>query len=81
MMRTPLPLPGIESGWQLVRPPCYTRRNNPADPLATLSNREREILQWVAEGKSSVDIGRVVHLSPTTVDTYHPDGWRRVRIV
>lgn len=39
-------------------------------PLARLSPREREVLQLVAEGKSSADIARILPLSPKTVDTY-----------
>lgn len=39
-------------------------------PLNSLSKREREILQLVAEGYSSADIGKVLHISPKTVDTY-----------
>ena len=39
-------------------------------PLARLSPREREVLQLVAEGRSSADIARILPLSPKTVDTY-----------
>jgi len=39
-------------------------------PLARLSPREREVLQLVAEGKSSADIARILPLSSKTVDTY-----------
>ena len=39
-------------------------------PVARLSPREREIMQFVAEGKSSTVIGEVLCLSPKTVDTY-----------
>src|SRR5512141_750980 len=39
-------------------------------PLNSLSKREREILQLVAEGYSSAAIGAVLHISPKTVDTY-----------
>jgi DNA-binding NarL/FixJ family response regulator len=39
-------------------------------PLARLSPREREVLQLVAEGKSSADIARILPLSRKTVDTY-----------
>lgn len=39
-------------------------------PLSSLSTREREILQLVAEGHSSAEIGGVLHISPKTVDTY-----------
>jgi DNA-binding NarL/FixJ family response regulator len=42
----------------------------PTDPLATLSMRERQILELVVRGKSSAAIGSALHLSPKTVDTY-----------
>jgi DNA-binding NarL/FixJ family response regulator len=41
-----------------------------AGPLASLSPREREVLQLVVEGRSSAEIARRIHLSPKTVDTY-----------
>lgn len=40
------------------------------DPLTQLSQREREILPLVAEGRSSVEIGELLALSPKTVETY-----------
>ncbi len=40
------------------------------DPLASLSPREREVLQLVAEGKSSAEIAHILSLSPKTVETY-----------
>ena len=39
-------------------------------PLEQLSSREREILQLVAEGKTSQEIGERLSISPKTVDTY-----------
>ena len=39
-------------------------------PLEQLSLREREVLQLVAEGKSSSEIGEQLFLSPKTVETY-----------
>lgn len=39
-------------------------------PVERLSSREREVLQLVAEGKSSAEIGALINLSPKTVDTY-----------
>jgi len=41
-----------------------------ASPLDSLSVRERQVLQLVVEGKTSVAIARIVHLSPKTVETY-----------
>ncbi|GAB4479332.1 MAG: response regulator transcription factor [Anaerolineae bacterium] len=42
----------------------------PPDPLARLSEREREVLQLVVEGRTSAEIGSLLALSPKTVETY-----------
>ena len=39
-------------------------------PLESLASREREVLQLVAEGKTSVEISDILYLSPKTVETY-----------
>jgi DNA-binding NarL/FixJ family response regulator len=39
-------------------------------PLESLTLREREVLQLVAEGKSSTEIADVIYLSKKTVETY-----------
>lgn len=39
-------------------------------PLTLLSSREREVLQLVAEGKTSAEIAGILYISPKTVDTY-----------
>ena len=51
----------------------YVRQRQAAqapDPLAHLSSREREVLQLVAEGKSSAEIADILSLSLKTVETY-----------
>lgn len=48
----------------------YVREHQPIDPLGTLSARERQILQLVAEGRSTAHIAQSLALSPKTVDTY-----------
>ncbi|NPV08164.1 MAG: response regulator transcription factor [Anaerolineae bacterium] len=51
----------------------YVRYREAADadsPLARLSDREREVLQLVVEGRSSAEIAQRLFLSPKTVDTY-----------
>lgn len=50
------------------------------DLLATLSRREREILQLVAEGHSSTAIGTLLHLSPKTIDTYRSRLMRKLHL-
>jgi DNA-binding NarL/FixJ family response regulator len=37
---------------------------------AQLSTREREVIKLIALGKSSKEIGRIMDISPRTVDTY-----------
>jgi DNA-binding NarL/FixJ family response regulator len=39
-------------------------------PLERLTPREREVLQLVAEGRSSTEIGEILSLSPKTIETY-----------
>jgi DNA-binding NarL/FixJ family response regulator len=48
----------------------YISERNRASPLDNLSPRERQILQLVAEGKSSAEAAAMLFLSPKTVDTY-----------
>ena len=45
-------------------------RRRPDDPLAGLTEREREILALMAEGRSNQGIGRKLFLSPKTVETH-----------
>lgn len=58
--------PGIA---EVVAEHLATRKPG-GDPLKLLSRREREILQLVAEGHSSTEIGALLFLSPKTVDSY-----------
>ncbi|MCX5811466.1 MAG: response regulator transcription factor [Proteobacteria bacterium] len=44
--------------------------NDIDNPLSRLSPREKEIMQLVAEGKSSIEIANIIFLSPKTVETY-----------
>jgi DNA-binding NarL/FixJ family response regulator len=45
-------------------------RKRPDDALATLTAREREILELMAEGRSNQGIGHKLFLSPKTVETH-----------
>jgi DNA-binding NarL/FixJ family response regulator len=48
----------------------YIRARSTRSPLEQLSTRERQILQRMSEGRSSVEIAKSLSLSPKTVDTY-----------
>src|SRR5438874_1839347 len=48
----------------------YIAERHRTTPLDSLSRRERQILQLIAEGKSSAEVGTMLFLSPKTIDTY-----------
>jgi DNA-binding NarL/FixJ family response regulator len=48
----------------------YIGERRRTSPLDSLSRRERQILQLIAEGKTSAEVGTILFLSPKTVDTY-----------
>ena len=70
----------LASGKSFFSPPVaqvvfddYTRRltaKGIMDPYDALSEREREVLQLVAEGRSSKEIGELLSISPATVETH-----------
>jgi DNA-binding NarL/FixJ family response regulator len=47
---------------------------------ATLSSRQREVLQLIAEGHSTKAIGELMHISPKTVETHRAELMRRLNI-
>jgi DNA-binding NarL/FixJ family response regulator len=52
---------------ETVPNPAAGRARSPVDRLST---RERQVLQLVVEGRTSNEIGRMIHLSPKSVETY-----------
>jgi DNA-binding CsgD family transcriptional regulator len=40
------------------------------DRYETLSDREREVFQLIAEGKTNKDIASILFISPSTVETH-----------
>ncbi len=63
----------VARGGTAVDPEVVTQllgRRRPDDPLAELTEREREILALMAEGRSNSGIGHKLFLSPKTVETH-----------
>ena len=50
------------------------------EPLRLLSEREREVLEWVVEGKTSAEIAEILFLSPKTVESYRSRMMRKLDI-
>jgi DNA-binding NarL/FixJ family response regulator len=48
----------------------FRQRPGAESPIESLSRREREILQLVAESRSSADIASLLSISPKSVETY-----------
>jgi DNA-binding NarL/FixJ family response regulator len=54
----------------MVTPEAAGRRQDAADRLATLTPRESQVLNLVAEGLSNAEIGRRLRMSEPTIKTY-----------
>ncbi len=50
------------------------------NPVDRLSLREKEILQMVVEGKTSLQIAKILYLSPKTIDTYRSRMMNKLKI-
>ena len=50
------------------------------DPFDSLSEREREVLQLVAEGRSSKEIAELLSISPATVETHRAHLLQKLRL-
>lgn len=58
----------------------FLRRGGGTDPLAQLTPRQREILQLIAEGRSTKEIAFTLHLSVKTVETHRAQLMERLEI-
>jgi two-component system response regulator NreC len=54
--------------------------NDPAVALAELSEREIEILRWIAEGLSNKQIGEKLFISHRTVDTHRTNIMKKLEV-
>ena len=53
-------------------------RNGDTIEKAQLSNREKEVLQLIAEGNSSKEIGETLFLSPKTIDVHRNNIMKKI---
>jgi len=58
----------------------HIQAREPQSPLKLLSEREREILQLVVEGKASTEIAELLFLSPKIVETYRSRLMQKLQI-
>jgi DNA-binding NarL/FixJ family response regulator len=58
----------------------YIRQRRAVTPLDTLTRRERQILQLIAEGKSTAEAAKALFLSTKTVDTYRSRMMRKLNV-
>ena len=59
---------------------CLKQEEDFRDPLSVLSQREREVLQLVVEGKTSAEIADILFLSAKTIETYRSRLMQKLRI-
>lgn len=57
------------------------RRAERAQPPRPLSSRELEVVRWTAQGKTSVEIGRILSLSDHTVNTHMTNAIKKLDCV
>lgn len=58
----------------------YLRERRTASPLESLSTRERQVLELIVEGYSSIEVATSLSLSPKSVDTYRSRVMRKLGI-
>ncbi|WP_217539527.1 helix-turn-helix transcriptional regulator, partial [Stenotrophomonas sp. GbtcB23] len=57
------------------------RRTSNAAASAPLTGRELEVVRWTAQGKTSVEIGRILSLSDHTVNAYMTNAIKKLDCV
>ena len=73
----------VAKGESVIDPDVVSRlvaKHRKRDPLAALSQREREVLELMAEGRSNQAIAERLFLSPKTVETYVRNIFRKLNI-
>lgn len=69
---------GIEATSPEIAPLAGEGEAPPDSAFRSLGSREREVLQLVAEGKTSLEIAALLHIAPKTVETHRQNIMRKV---
>lgn len=59
---------------------CLKKKHGRGDPYKKLSDREREIFQLAAEGRTNSEISDILCISPSTVKSHRSSIMRKLRI-
>ena len=79
-----LVVPGMHAAWmhtQFVRPAALETARTTASGRTLLTQREQDILGWIYRGKSNIEIGLILGLSPFTVKNHVQKILRRLNVV
>lgn len=71
-------MPHIDATLRRVR--CLTPAAQPYPPARALSEREQEVMQWVCEGKSNLEIGEILCISHNTVKNHLKHVFRKLNV-
>jgi DNA-binding CsgD family transcriptional regulator len=63
--------------WEVIESPEREHANS----NGPLTEREREVLAWVAQGKSAWEIGKILNIAKRTVDEYAATAYRKLGAV
>lgn len=76
-------VPFLHSAWMRVRMNAHTRTHQVARPTrrSTITPREQEILRWIYLGKSNLEIGAILGISPLTVKNHVQKLLRKLDVV
>ncbi len=73
----------LSEGESVIDPTIVARlvgRRRPNDPLATLTKREREVLELLAEGRSNRGIATALFVTEATVEAHIKQIFRKLRL-
>ena len=76
-----LVVPFLHAAWVRAQTTGAPHRASSAVPAAVLTEREREILKWVYNGKSNGEVGAILAISPLTVKNHVQKILRKLNVV